>query len=213
MTPNLRFWESTKGRIVSLLRSGSRTVNELATALRLTDNAVRAQLMALERDGLVRTSGTRPGARKPHTTYVLTAEAGQLFPKAYGPVLRVLLDVLKQRVSKKQLLEIVKTVGQKIAPSFSTAQRQRGQTPQERALAVLHELGGFCEEEAEKAKSELRSVIVLRCGDCPLAMVVAHHSEGCKLIETILSEVLELPVQERCRLGPVPQCMFEIGSN
>ena len=56
-----RFWSSTRGRIVLLLRRGSRTVHELAVALGLTDNAVRTHLTALERDGLVAPSGTRPG--------------------------------------------------------------------------------------------------------------------------------------------------------
>ena len=83
MIPNQddRFWTSTRGRIILLLRRESRTVNELAEALGLTDNAVRAQLTALERDGLVRQSGTRPGKRKPNVVYDLTAKAEHLFPK------------------------------------------------------------------------------------------------------------------------------------
>lgn len=204
--PNTRFWETTKGRIIALLRSGDRTVYDLAQALELTDNAIRAQLAALERDGFVCVSGSRRGPRKPHTTYALTSESGQLFPKAYGPILRVFLDVLKQRVSNKQLDEIVRRVGQEIAPSFSSARLPDSHTPAERGLAVLHELGGFCNWEAHEAK------IVLTCGDCPLSLIVGSHSEACRLIETILSEVLEMPVKERCRLGQTPRCMFEIGS-
>jgi predicted ArsR family transcriptional regulator len=37
-----RFWTSTKGRIILILLRESRTVNELAEALALTHNAVRA---------------------------------------------------------------------------------------------------------------------------------------------------------------------------
>ena len=48
-----RLLESTRGQILELLRTKVRTVNELADALRLTDNAVRAHLLSLERDGLV----------------------------------------------------------------------------------------------------------------------------------------------------------------
>src|SRR5437762_6246928 len=102
-----RFWTSTRGRIILLLRRESRTVNELAEALALTDNAVRAQLTTLERDGLVRQSGTRPGRRKPNVTYDLTAKAEHLFPKVYGLILRHLLDVLSVRISSKKLDEIV----------------------------------------------------------------------------------------------------------
>ena len=57
-------------------------MNELAAALGLTDNAVRAHLLSLERDGLAHQSGTQPGFRKPHATYALTAEAEQIFPKS-----------------------------------------------------------------------------------------------------------------------------------
>jgi len=61
-----RFFDSTRGRVLILLREGSRTVNELAEKLDLTDNAVRAHLTSLERDVLVQLLGTRPGSRKPH---------------------------------------------------------------------------------------------------------------------------------------------------
>jgi predicted ArsR family transcriptional regulator len=76
-----RFWRSTRGRIISLLRQGSCTVSDLAAELGLSDNAVRTHLDRLERDGLAHASGTRPGTRKPKITYQLTAEAERLFPK------------------------------------------------------------------------------------------------------------------------------------
>src|SRR5215217_4275895 len=98
-----RFWASTRGRIILLLRRASRTVNELAAELALTDNAVRTQLTALGRDGLVQTSGSRPGTRKPNITYSLTQEAEHLFPKVYGPILHHLLDELAGRLSAEGL--------------------------------------------------------------------------------------------------------------
>ena len=89
-----RLLESTRGQILQLLRVKDRTVNELAGALRLTDNAVRAHLTSLERDGLLCQSGIQHGFRKPHATYALTAEAEQILPKAYGTLLDILLTVL-----------------------------------------------------------------------------------------------------------------------
>src|SRR5215208_7575976 len=93
-----RFFDSTRGRIVSLLRGGTGTVNELAEKLELTDNAVRAHLLSLERDGLIRQSGVQRGPRKPHFAYVLTAEAERLFPKAYDALLNQLIATLKGRL-------------------------------------------------------------------------------------------------------------------
>jgi predicted ArsR family transcriptional regulator len=207
MVPRLskHFWATTQGRIVLLLRRGSHTVNELAEALELTDNAVRAQLTALERDGLVRPSGKRPGLRKPTVTYELTPEAAQFFPKAHGAVLHHLLDVLKERTAPKKLEEIVRTIGHRMAPSYRPAVAA-GHPPDrtDQAIAVLRELGGFCESERQDGK------VGLRCFDCPLAPVTLGHPEVCVLVETVLADLLGVPVHQRCQAGPTPKCYFEI---
>ena len=83
---------TTRGQVVLLLRRARSTVDELALALGLTDNAVRSHLTSLERDGLVAQSGVRKSERKPANVYELTGEAELLFPKAYGRVLDDLLD-------------------------------------------------------------------------------------------------------------------------
>ena len=59
--PTNRFLDSTRGQVATLLRRGSRTVEELAVELGLTDNAVRNHLALLERDGVVRQVGVRRG--------------------------------------------------------------------------------------------------------------------------------------------------------
>ena len=60
----MRWWEkqiggTARGRIIALLRRGASTVEELAAELGVTDNAVRAHLQLLEREGLIQASGTR----------------------------------------------------------------------------------------------------------------------------------------------------------
>ena len=56
---------SRRGEVVSLLQKGIRTVSDLALQLRLTDNAVRSHLVALEREDLVTRKGSQPGTRRP----------------------------------------------------------------------------------------------------------------------------------------------------
>ena len=90
-------------------------MNDLAAALDLTDNAVRAHLANLERDGLVRQAGTQPGFRKPHVTYALTPESEQIFPKAYGPLLDLILRVLSKKLSEKELRAAMRDVGKMVA--------------------------------------------------------------------------------------------------
>src|SRR5919199_853651 len=172
-----RFWTSTRGRIIALLRRGSQTVNDLAEALGLTDNAVRAQLTALERDGLVHPSGTRPGTRKPNTTYDLTPEAGQLFHRADAVFFPLLLDVLAEGLPAAERDEILRAVGQRAAAKYPPA--GRGAPLEERlrqALAVLQDLGGLAEVQRQDGR------LFLRGFGCPLALVVADHPELCRMM-------------------------------
>jgi predicted ArsR family transcriptional regulator len=49
-----KFFESMRGRMVTLLKRSGRTVEDLARVLGLTDNGIRAHLTVHERDGIVR---------------------------------------------------------------------------------------------------------------------------------------------------------------
>src|SRR5918994_1919240 len=110
-----RFFASTKGQVVALLRRGVATVEELARELGLTDNAVRSHLAALERDGLVVQSGVRRGVGKPAFTYALTSDAERLFPKAYGALLRLMLNVLAERLPPDTLDDLLREMGHRLA--------------------------------------------------------------------------------------------------
>jgi predicted ArsR family transcriptional regulator len=201
-----RFFDSTRGRIVSLLREGSSTVNDLASQLELTDNAVRAHLLSLERDGLIRQSGVQRGLRKPHFAYELTAEAERLFPKAYDALLNQLLTALKGRLPPTALEDVLREVGRSFAARYSS------DTPPadlegrvQNALGVLKAIGGSPSVEMEGGRLTIRS------GGCPLSAAVVEHPEVCELAEALVAELLGLPVKERCVRGESPKCCFEVG--
>jgi predicted ArsR family transcriptional regulator len=200
-----RFLVTTRGRIVGLLRGQPRTVNELAAALGLTDNAVRAHLATLDRDGLVRQSGTRPGFRKPNLTYELTPAAGQLFPKPYAAILQSLLAVLGERLGPADLEAVLREVGRRLAAGLRD--EVSGADVRQRVaetVAVLGELGGLA--AIEEADGEL----VIRGSDCPLAAVVEGHPSGCRLAETLLSELVGVPVVEHCKRDGPLRCAFHV---
>jgi predicted ArsR family transcriptional regulator len=202
-----RFWESTRGRIISLLRRETRTVNELATAVSLTDNAVRTHLDRLERDGLVRPSGTRPGTRKPNILYTLTPAAERLFPKMYGPVLRQLLAVLAERLPAKKLNDFMRAAGRRLAEEHRSAVKaDQIEDRVGEAIAVLGKAGGACESVRNDGK------LIVRCFDCPLAVAAVGHPEVCRLVETMLADLLGVPVKQHCEAEPAPQCVFEVNA-
>lgn len=200
-----RFFDSTRGRIVTLLRGTTKTVNELAEELELTDNAVRAHLLSLERDGLIKQSGLQRGTRKPHFAYELTAEADNLFPKAYDALLNQLITVLKGRLAPATLEQVLRDVGRSLAGA-QAAGRKNGnlESRLEGGLTALEAIGGAARIEKDKERFFIRSE------SCPLAAAVTEHPEVCRLAETLLSEIIGVDVREQCdREGP-PRCRFEI---
>ncbi len=202
---NERFWASTRGRIIQLLRRSGRTVNELAGALGLSDNAVRTHLTTLERDGFVHPSGTRPGTRKPNITYGLTPETEQLFPRVYGRLLHHLLDALKPRMSPADLEQALRAVGHRMAEECRPAAPLDGLRERaELAVNVLGTLGGLAELKEDDG------TLVIHSFDCPLAVAVADHPEMCLLVETLLADVTGAAVHQHCQSEPAPHCSFEV---
>lgn len=197
--------ESTRGKILDLLRSKDQTVNELAGALRLTDNAVRAHLLSLERDGLVHQSGIQPGFRKPHVTFGLTSEAEQIFPKSYGVLLDLILIVISRQLNPKELRAAMREVGKRIANNHLLEVKGKSRNQRiEMALQTLKDLGGSASFEKSDGKHFI-------CGKgCPLAAATSRHPEACLIAESLLSQIIGTPVKEHCIHGTVPSCRFEI---
>jgi predicted ArsR family transcriptional regulator len=200
-----RFFQSTRGRIVTLLRGTKKTVNELSEELELTDNAVRAHLLSLERDGLIKQAGIQRGRRKPHFAYELTDESEHLFPKAYDALLNQLITTLKGRLTPGELENVLREVGRSLAGAH-TSGAENGDLDRrlEKALAALEAIGGAARIEKDGGKCVIRSEA------CPLAAAVTEHPEVCRLAETLLSEITGAEVQEHCDREGTPRCRFEV---
>jgi predicted ArsR family transcriptional regulator len=201
-----RFFSSTRGQVVTLLRGGSRTVDELAVELDLTDNAIRAHLTGLERDGLVRQGAPRRGVGKPSHTFELTEESERLFPRAYGVLLNQLLSVLTERIPPDQLADVLREVGHRLPTGHATPSGDV-RSRVEQAVALLSSLGGFAEVE------EIPGGYAIQGCTCPLAAAVEATSDACLLAEALLSDATGLRVCHVCDQGPPPRCRFEIAAN
>jgi predicted ArsR family transcriptional regulator len=201
-----KFFESTRGQIVTLLRRAGRTVEELAQKLDLTDNGVRAHLATLERDGIVRQRGSlrrTSGGGKPAYIYELAPEAEELFAKAYEQVLSQLLDVLAVQLGPQESEALLRSVGRRIAEGQTVpADGILGRL--EAAVGVLNKLGGLAELE------ERDGSFVIRGYSCPLAGVAPDHPEVCRMAETLLTELAGVPVYEHCDRAERPRCCFAV---
>lgn len=200
-----KFFESTRGQVVTLLRRGGRTVEDLAQALGFTGNGVRAHLAILERDGVVRRRRAvrrEGGVGKPAHVYELTPQAEEMFSRAYQPVLLGLLNVLGEQMGREESEALLRATGERLASGMEvSADGLRGRF--EAAVGALNELGGLAELE------ERDGTFVIRSYGCPVAAVVAGHPEMCSLVESLIARMTGARIQEHCDRNDSPRCHFE----
>jgi len=195
--------------VVTLLRRAGFTVDELARELDLTNNGVRAHLAVLERDGIVRQRGSvrrSSGGGKPAYVYELTQEGEDLFPKAYEPTLRRLLDILSERLGSEESEALLKSVGRRLAEEHSVMTND-AHARLESSVEIFNELGGLAELQ------ERDGTLVIRGYSCPLAGVSPDHPEVCRMAETLITELAGVPVYEHCDRGVRPRCCFEVATS
>lgn len=201
-----RFLETTRGQIVALLRRGARTVEELARSLGLTDNAVRAHLATLERDGIVRQEGVRrgQGAGKPAVLYDVHPGAEPLLSRAYPPVLSAMLEVLVDELPAERADELLREVGRRLARDVGGRAAGDLEARLGAAAAVLNALGGEVDVVPDGGSYRLRGYA------CPLSATVARRPEVCRAVEALVTEVAGTPVTECCDRATRPRCCFAV---
>lgn len=205
-TLSKRFLETTRGQIVAMLRRGPRTVEELAAALELSDNAIRNHLSTLERDLLIRQGGVRRTntVGKPALVYELHPDAEPLFSLAYPPVLTAVIETLVSSCAPEQADRLLRDVGHRLASQMGGRAGGTFENRVRTAAAVLIALGGDTDVAHEDG------ALCIRGTGCPLSAAVSKRPELCRAVETLVSDVTGTAARSRCQHGEQPRCCFAI---
>jgi DeoR family transcriptional regulator, suf operon transcriptional repressor len=196
--------DTSRGRIVALLRTGGLAADEIARKLGLTPSAVRAQMAAMERDGVVQRVGKRPGTTRPFQVFELTPEVEQLLSNAYLPLLTQLVRVFADALPPDQLDALLRATGKGLADELSRGkQLPRGLKARMVAVSEMmnDHLGAMTHVDAN-------GDIVIRGVGCPLAALTGKHPGVCLAMESMVAEVVGVPVRECCDRDNRPRCCF-----
>ncbi len=201
-----RFRASTRGRLVSRLRRGPATIEELARSVGLTENGIRVHLATLERDGWIRAEGVRrgEGPGKPATVYGLAPEAEPLLSSAYRPMLLALVGVLYDREKPAKVRALMRETGRRLGAELARSS-DPAQSPADRVAAILGALGG----EVEVVESG-RGRLSVRGHGCPVGEAVRITPATCGAVTALLEGALGARVVERCDRTGSPRCCFEV---
>lgn len=199
--------DTGRGRIVSLLQRGPLTVDDIASKLELSASGVRVQITAMERDGVVRGVGKRPGTTRPSRVFELTAEVEQLLSQAYIPLLTQLVDVFAKGLPARQVDALLREAGTKLAGQLSSG-RPSG-TLRARVIATSELLN---EQLGAVTHVEENGRYIIRGEGCPLSALTGKHPAVCRAMESLVKEFVGASVHECCERAQRPRCCFEIGN-
>jgi predicted ArsR family transcriptional regulator len=182
-----RFFQSTRGKIVTALRRRhAASAVDLAGEFGLSTNAVRQQLVTLERDGYVVERSVRRGPTKPTLEYSLTERAEALFPQQYDKMLGAVLREVKDSFGPGALDTVLGKLGERATEKYRAkigAPDAKGRAVQ---LAELLRENGVEADVVETASG----AVELREHNCPYAKTVGEHPEVCSIIHSVLHDVV-----------------------
>lgn len=193
----------TRERIIRLLLARPLTIAAMARQLGMTQNAVRAQMALLQREGAAEPQGEVKGTRRPSIVYGLLPGADAQLSRAYPSMVSHLVRILSEELSSKEFEEIMKKLGRLLA---SAVPRALGDVTErvKQAIGFLGTLGSISEMTEEDGK------LVISSDGCPIGVAVAANVHACFSMEAMIREVTGLEVAQECRHGTRSRCRFVI---
>lgn len=119
------------------------TVDELSEGLKITRNAVRQHLAALESDGLLAPGATRPSGGRPQQLYALTEKGKEAFPRHYSWFAQLVVESIRREHGTEGMGERLSAIGSDVAgqlrsqyPALETREQKV-----EKLAEVMEQLG------------------------------------------------------------------------
>jgi predicted ArsR family transcriptional regulator len=204
--------DSRRAILSALKQHGSATIARLAAILQLTGEAVRQQLLQLQRDGWIeahidRATAGRTG--RPATAYSLTAAGDHLFPKQYDALTVAMIDAISDELgpdaAKRVLSRIAEDKSNVVGPML------RDLTLEQRIEALKNwYLQDDPYMETEKTEDGFR--LIER--NCPFYNTAMRRPNLCGVSVNALTRVLGVRVyrEEKFQEGD-GRCVFRIMAN
>jgi predicted ArsR family transcriptional regulator len=196
--------------ILNLLKKEkAKTIAELAERLDVTYEAMRQQIVHMEREGWIagkiRRSSTRTAGR-PISQYSLTPLGDHLFPKSYDRLAIALIDTVGEELGADAVKRLLAAVTDEQVRAWEPL--MRGKSLEQR-MALLRDLyfEGDPFMEIERTAEGLR--LIER--NCPYLNVAMRHPALCSTSVSVLTRLLGVKVlrQERFQAGD-QCCAFRI---
>jgi predicted ArsR family transcriptional regulator len=202
-----------KSILETLKRDGKAAIADLAGHLGMSGEAVRQQLLQLQREGwveAVRDEAHEKRSGRPAAHYRLTAAGDHLFPKNYDELGIALLDAVASRLGPDALSRVLAGMTEERVKVWE--QRLAGKSLHEKlqALTALYDpqgANGSAYAHVEDGANGLQLVEQ----NCPYLNVAKERPAICSVSVSLLSQLLGVEVvrEERFQDGD-GRCVFRV---
>jgi predicted ArsR family transcriptional regulator len=183
------------------------TVDELSQELKITRNAVRQHLAALESDGLVALGSTRPSGGRPQQLYVLTEKGKEVFPRHYSWFAQLVVESVKTEHGAKGLHERLGAMGTSVAVQLRTQNpglKTRAQKV-ERLAAVMDQIGYNARNAGAPDKTP-----VIEADNCVFHELAMKNPEICRFDLAMMGAFTDSKVEhQECMARGGNVCRFK----
>ncbi len=181
------YTEADRPAILDLLKiHGPSNAPRLAELRGVGLNAVRQQLGALQREGLVEPRVERRRVGRPTHVWTLTPKAEALFPQAYGPLALTLLRQLREVDGERKIDRLLERRTRDLVSAYR--KRLAGRSPAEK----WRELARIRAEEGYMARAGLQG---LTEHHCPIAAIAKEFPQVCRFEKLLFEAVLGKPLE------------------
>jgi len=203
---------STRDNVLRTLLTRQRcTINDLAEAVGSNPISVRHHVTKLEAEGFVTSEEERHGVGRPRRVYFLTEEGMEQFPTRYLRLTVRLLEQLKETLPGPMVDNLFAQVANDLVKDY-TSDLQLDGVPMEERLDIVQDLlkgeGFTMEWDLQDDGYHIREV------NCPYYHVGQNHPEVCAVDQTLISNMLDVPVEKvKCILDGDSYCTYIVPSN
>ena len=203
---------STRDNVLRTLLTRQRcTINELAEAVGINPISVRHHVTKLEAEGFVTSEEERHGVGRPRRVYFLTEEGMEQFPTRYLRLTIRLLEQLKETLPGPMVDTLFAQVAKDLVADYTSDLNLDG-VPMEERLDIVQDLlkgeGFTMEWDLQEDGYHIREV------NCPYYHVGQNHPEVCAVDQTLISNMLDVPVEKvKCILDGDSFCTYIVPSN
>ena len=190
-----------------LKNKGGLTLDELSKYLKISRNAVRQHVSALENNGIVTEGVTRPSGGRPEQLYVLTDEGKEFFPRNYSWFAQLMVESIAQESGVAGLRERLGTMGEGVAQqllSQNSVFKTREQKV-EKLSEVMEELGYNTKSFAVDSDA-----LTIEADNCIFHNLAMKNPEICQFDLALLSTFTDSTVNhEECMAKGGNVCRFK----